>query len=98
MAVQDSAQVLVGHEPRQLPFQGSLDFAAPLAQFRLDEGQPESAVNVVLLDGNHAAALVQSVLSRRIPLSAAKARSSSRCAADPVANSSAAPKRLRSVR
>ena len=68
MAVQDSAQVLVGHEPGQLPFQGSLDFAAPLAQFRLDEGQPERAVNVLLLGGNHAAALVQSVLIEPHPL------------------------------
>ena len=98
MAVQDSAQVLVGHEPRQLPFQGSLDFAAPLAQFRLDEGQPESAVNVLLLGGNRAAALVQSVLFEAHPFVGCQSPKFVEMRGDPVANSRAAPKRLRSVR
>jgi hypothetical protein len=71
MAMQDSAQIPIGNEPGQFRFQGSLDFSAPLAHFRLDEGQSESAVNVLLLDGNHggpcAARPFRAASPRRLP-------------------------------
>ena len=61
MTVQDAVQVVVGDELRQFPLSRALDFVAPFAQFRLDEGQAECAIDVRLLGGYHAAALVQPV-------------------------------------
>src|SRR4030081_3694053 len=46
MAVQDSAQVLVGDELRQLALQSQIDLAAPFPQFRIDERQAESAIDL----------------------------------------------------
>ena len=61
VAVKDSAQVLVGDELRQLALQGQLDLAAPLPEFRIDEGQAEGAIDLGLVAGDQGAALVQAV-------------------------------------
>ena len=61
VAMKDSAQVLVGDELRQLALQGQLDLAAALTEFRIDEGQTESAIDLGLVAGDQGAALVQAV-------------------------------------
>src|ERR1700712_176165 len=77
MAVEDSAQVLVSDELRQLALQSQFDLAAPFPQFRIDERQAESAIDLALPLAIRVRPLCKPSVSNRIPFSAAKAWSCS---------------------
>jgi hypothetical protein len=61
VTVQDPVQVPVGDQRRQLSLQCSVDLAAPLAQFRLDEGHAKRVVDVRLRGCDQPPALPDSV-------------------------------------
>jgi hypothetical protein len=86
--MQDAAQVFVPDELWQLALQRVLDLAAALAQLRLDEGQAEGAVDVLLPGGRRALREDGGGLPKR---TGRRRRAEGQASAVPTASGGAAP-------